>query len=86
MDKTLNQLEELFTISLQFESNMHINLMSTVVPGVIIIDGALLGFVGYAGATALFFIGMGAGVINAMRPLFNTPENRENAAKVVHLG
>ena len=86
MDKTLNQLEELFTISQQFESNMHMNLISTVVPGVIIIGGALLGFVGYAGATALFFIGMGAGVINAMRPLFNTPENRENAAKVVHLG
>lgn len=79
MDQTLNQLEELFTISEQFESNMQLNLASTVVPGVMIIGGALTGLVGYGASTALFFAGMTAGVANAMRPLFNTQQKRENA-------
>jgi len=80
MDQTLNQLEELFTISKQFESNMQLNLVSTVVPGVMIIGGAFLGVVGYAASTALFFAGMTAGVANAMRPQFNTQQKRENRA------
>ena len=79
MDQTLNQLDQLFSISEQFESNMHINLMSTVVLGVTIIGGALLGYVGYVGSAALFFMGLGVGVINAMRRLFNTQKNRELA-------
>ncbi|MEM7124933.1 MAG: heavy metal translocating P-type ATPase [Chloroflexota bacterium] len=74
MDQTLNQLEALFELSKQFESNMYTNLMSTVVPGVIIIGGAFIGWIGYGASIALFSVGLAAGVTNAMRPRFRMIE------------
>ncbi|MEM7134381.1 MAG: heavy metal translocating P-type ATPase [Chloroflexota bacterium] len=76
MDQTLNQLEALFELSKQFESNMYTNLMSTVVPGVIIIGGAFVGWIGYGASIALFSVGLAAGVTNAMRPLFRQIEEK----------
>ena len=70
MDETLNQLPHLFGLSREFEANMKVNLMTSVVPGVIIIGGAFLGIVGYAGAIIWFNLGMGAGLINSLLPLF----------------
>ena len=69
MDETLNQLPHLFDLSREFEANMKVNLMTSVVPGVIIIGGAFLGMVGYAGAVIWFNLGLGAGLINSLLPL-----------------
>ncbi|ETX03420.1 MAG: hypothetical protein ETSY1_00075 [Candidatus Entotheonella factor] len=81
MDQTLNQLEELFVISEHFESNMQVNLYTTIVPGVMIIGGAFLGVVGYGAATVLFMGGLGAGVVNAVLPLFRAEEKSKGAAR-----
>lgn len=69
MDETLNQLPHLFALSHEFEANMKVNLVTSVVPGVIIIGGAFLGMVGYAGAIIWFNLGLGAGLINSLLPL-----------------
>ena len=71
MDQTLSQLAGLFEISQRFETDMKRNFESTLVPGVLIIGGALLGVVGYAGAVGLFFSGLLVGLVNATRPLFD---------------
>ncbi len=68
MDQTLNHLETLFDTAEAFEKNMSVNLMTTVVPGVIIIGGAFTGLVGYATSIPLFMVGLAAGVYNAMLP------------------
>ena len=73
---TLNQLEELFAISQQFEHNMKLNLAASTLPGIIIIGGAFTGLIGFGTAISISFIGMGAGVANAMRPLFQLSKNQ----------
>ena len=70
MDQSLSQLQILFEISEQFEANMHNNLMTSVLPGVIITSGALVGVVGYASSIVLLYAGLIAGVTNAMLPRF----------------
>jgi heavy metal translocating P-type ATPase len=77
MDQTLKQLEELFTIAQRFETNMHRNLMSSVVPGVVIIGGALFGLVGFGTSIGLFYLGLAAGISNAMGPLFDKDERED---------
>lgn len=74
MDQTLNQLPDLFTNSEKFESNMQTNLMTTVVPGVIIIGGALIGLVSYSTSMIVFSAGLVLGVTNAMLPRLGTSE------------
>lgn len=78
MDESLNQLARLFTLSEKFEANMATNLKTTIVPGVVIIGSIVLGLVGYAGAMGLFWVGGIAGILNAMRPLFEAQEIEEN--------
>lgn len=79
MNQSLTQLDELFLIAEQFESNMQVNLISTVVPGVVIIGGAFLGPVRYLQAALLYFLGTGVGVANAMLPMFNgEPDAQES--------
>lgn len=68
MDQTLAQLPTLFIEAAAFEGNMQANLLTTVVPGVVIIGGALTGVVGFGASIALFSAGLGVGVINAMLP------------------
>ncbi|MFZ4655711.1 MAG: heavy metal translocating P-type ATPase [Caldilineaceae bacterium] len=70
MDQTLNQLATLFAIAEKFERNMHWDLMSSVAPGAVIIGGALLGVVSFGTSIALFYLGLTAGLVNAMSPLF----------------
>lgn len=72
MDQTLNQLETLFSVSQAFETNMSRNLMSSLVPGVVIIGGALVGVVGFGASIGLFYVGLAAGFANAMRPLLES--------------
>ncbi len=77
MDQTLNELQTLFELSEQFESNMHTNLMTTVVPGVIIIGGAFAGLIGYGSSIGVFTVGLVAGITNAMRPRFAKKEPKK---------
>jgi len=79
LDQSLDQLETLFSICQEFERNMQISLMSTIVPGVIIIGGAFLGAVSYAGSIGLFFAGLTAGLINTMTPVLTAPKTRRAA-------
>ncbi len=72
MDSTLNQLHTLFTLSHEFEANMHFGLMTTVVPGVAIVGGALLGVISYGASIGLFATGLIVGVVNATSPRFAT--------------
>lgn len=74
MDETLNQLERLLELADDFETNMQVNLMTTVVPGAVIIGGVLLGVVGYGSAIALFWAGGITGIWNAMRPLLQAQQ------------
>ena len=69
IDETLNQLERLFILADEFEANMQINLITTIVPAVVIIGGVFLGVVGYASGLVLFWAGGISGMLNAMRPL-----------------
>lgn len=78
MDQTLNQVETLFQISQQFETNMQRNLLSSVVPGVVIIGGALLGTVSFGASIGLFYAGLSAGLVNAMRPLLQSRSQNFN--------
>ena len=50
------------------------NLMSSVVPGAVSIGGALVGIVGFGASIALFYVGLAAGLANAMRPLLQAKE------------
>lgn len=78
MDRTLNQLGQLFTVADEYEKNMQYNLFATVAPGVVIIGGAFTGLIGFGGAIPIFFTGLGLGVLNAMRPLFALSSDRES--------
>nr|WP_129677793.1 heavy metal translocating P-type ATPase [Candidatus Chloroploca sp. Khr17] len=74
MDQSLNQLEALFELSKEFEASMRGNLISSVVPGAVIILGAFTGIVGYGTSILLFTTGFAAGVANAALPLLLTQE------------
>ena len=71
MDQTLHHLPTLFALAEEFEANMDANLITTVVPGVVIIVGAFAGLIGYSAAIMIFTMGLAAGVINAMAPCFH---------------
>ncbi len=74
MDQSLRQLETLFKLSQQFEASMRGNLVSSIIPGSIIILGAFTGIVGYSASILIFTTGMAAGVANAALPLFTSQE------------
>ena len=70
MDTTLNQLTALFDISKKFETNMKVNLASSIIPSAATIIGAFTGVVGFGVAIVLGSAGMVGGVVNAMLPRF----------------
>ena len=70
MNQSLSQLELLFTLSRQFETNMRGNLLSSIIPGSVIILGAFTGLVGYSTSIIIFATGMAVGVANSTLPLF----------------
>lgn len=77
MDETLNQLDRLFELSEEFEANMKVNLATSVVPGMIIIIGAFMGVIGYAGAVLWFNLGMSAGLVNSLLPLIQRKKQQD---------
>jgi heavy metal translocating P-type ATPase len=72
MDESLTELTRLFSLADAFERNMKRNLLTSVVPGVIVIGGAFTGLVEFASAMALTAMGSFAGVVNSTYPLFQT--------------
>ncbi len=68
MDETLNQIEQLFDVADRFERNMHGNLMTSVVPGAIVVAGALVRVINFSAGVGIFAVGLAAGVGNAMWP------------------
>lgn len=76
MDQTLAQLPVLFASSEEFEGNMQKNLLTTVVPGVVIIGGALVGLVSYGASIVFFSAGLTVGVVNAMLPRLEMKTDR----------
>ncbi|NJL60084.1 MAG: HAD family hydrolase [Desulfobacteraceae bacterium] len=68
MGQNLKQLLPLFDLASRFDRNMDISFMTTIIPGVICVGGALfLGF-GIVSSIILYNIGLMAGIGNAMLP------------------
>jgi len=77
MDQTLNQLDELFDLAEAFEANMDRDLLSSAIPGGVIIVGAFSGVIGLTSSIALYWVGAMAGLANALFPLFSAQEEVE---------
>ena len=72
MDESLTELTRLFSLADAFERNMKRNLLTSVVPGAVVIGGAFMGLVGFTSAMTLTSIGSLTGVVNSTYPLFQT--------------
>jgi Cu2+-exporting ATPase len=69
MSGNLKNLDQLFDLGKQLESNLNISLMATVIPGVIIVGGVFILHTGVISAVLFNNFGMLAGVGNSMLPL-----------------
>ncbi|MEM7539606.1 MAG: heavy metal translocating P-type ATPase, partial [Chloroflexota bacterium] len=68
MDQTLNQLATLFALSEKFESNMSVNLATSIIPSAIAIIGALTGVIGFGLCLVIGSAGLALGMANATIP------------------
>jgi Cu2+-exporting ATPase len=80
MGQNLEQLDELFTLAEAFEANMDRGLLSSAVPGCIIIVGAMAGLIGLTSSIALYWAGAMAGLANALSPLLEDGNAEEPPA------
>lgn len=78
MSGNLNNLEQLFDLGNQLESNLNVSLMATVIPGVIIVGGVFLLHAGIVSAVVLNNCGLFAGVSNSMLPLLKHQKIDDN--------
>ncbi|NJP07342.1 MAG: heavy metal translocating P-type ATPase, partial [Chloroflexaceae bacterium] len=69
MDASLSQLTHLFELAHDFDRNMQMNLVTTLIPGVICIGGVFFLHFGVLTAVLLYNAGLVAGVTNAMLPM-----------------
>ncbi|CAA6826295.1 MAG: Lead, cadmium, zinc and mercury transporting ATPase (EC (EC; Copper-translocating P-type ATPase (EC [uncultured Thiotrichaceae bacterium] len=69
MDKSLKQLDTLFTFSKGFERNMKSGLAWALLPGIAGIGGVFLFHMRIYGAMGLYALSLGAGGVNAALPL-----------------
>lgn len=83
MDESLNQLEELFNIAQDFEINMKNSFFITSIPTCITIGGVLFFHFGIITSVIMHYAGLGLGIGNAMRPLWQEeiPEPVEHRAR-----
>ena len=86
MDKSLNQLDTLFSLARQYDKTMTLGLWTTVIPGVVCIGGVFFAGFGIYAAEILFQLGFFSGLGVAMRPLLMADNssaeiNKENALK-----
>ncbi|CAK0764253.1 Heavy metal translocating P-type ATPase [Gammaproteobacteria bacterium] len=78
MDGTLNHLNNIFDIAHDFQKNMKINFISSVVPGAFCISGVYLLNFGMGAGVITYYIGMTAGLINTMLPLWKHQKTEIN--------
>ncbi len=69
MAQSLRQLPYLFDLAQEFDTNMKAGFAAAVGQGVVVISGALLGWVGILGGTLIWEVGLLAGLGVAMLPL-----------------
>ena len=81
MNQNLEQLIQAFDIADKFKSNMTVNTITTVLPGVITVFGAFfLGF-GVAHSVILNDIGMIIGASNAIWPFFREQKKKQKQSQ-----
>jgi heavy metal translocating P-type ATPase len=69
MDKTLNQLIQLFELAKNFNVNMNNTLITTIIPGIVTINGVFFLHFGMTSSIVLNEMGFVAGMYNVMLPL-----------------
>jgi len=77
MDSTLGQLPGLFTLADEFAANMRVNLVASMVPGIVGIAGTLLFGWGMAICVFLMQTSTPVGVYNALKPLLDEKKHRK---------
>ncbi|CAK0764264.1 Heavy metal translocating P-type ATPase [Gammaproteobacteria bacterium] len=78
MRENLNQLIPLFDLASNFDKNMNISFMTTLIPGMICIGGAFFLRFGIFTSIMLYNIGLITGVGNAMIPRLNYTKSETN--------
>lgn len=68
MDQSLNQLDHLFDVAQQFDTNMKITLATALIPGFLCVSGVFALHLGIFSASMLYTLSFVASVGNAMRP------------------
>ncbi|RKZ85118.1 MAG: heavy metal translocating P-type ATPase [Candidatus Parabeggiatoa sp. nov. 1] len=81
MDSSLDKINQLFEISNNFENNLHINYLTTIVPGVVCLGGMLFFHLSILGAVMLFYAGTATGLTNTMLPLLKYTKHDELSKK-----
>jgi Cu2+-exporting ATPase len=74
MDGTLNHLCRLFEIADEFEENMQVNLMTSIIPGMICIGGVYFLNFGLLTGAGIYYASMAGGLTNTMLPLWKHQE------------
>ena len=69
MDGTLEKLDRLFDIAADFESNMAMNFLTSVIPGIICVGGVYFLHFGLVSGLVLYNVSLTAGMVNAMSPI-----------------
>jgi len=77
MDSNLNKLNQLFEMANSFENNIHINYLTTIIPGTISLGGVLFFHLSVLGAIILFYSGRMVGLTNTMLPLLKYAKDEE---------
>ncbi len=77
MSGNLKNLEQLFKLGNELETNLNVSLLATIVPGVMIIGGVFFLHTGVISAVALNNLGLFAGVGNSMLPLLSHKKTDE---------
>lgn len=77
MDSNLNKLNQLFEMANSFEDNIHINYLTTIIPGTVCLGGALFFHLSVLGAIMLFYTGRMVGLTNTMLPLLKYAKDEE---------
>lgn len=69
MDESLKHLSQLFDLANELEKNLNAGLITTIIPGLVIVGSVFLLRMGLVGSLIVFNVGLLAGVANSMWPL-----------------
>ncbi len=82
MDKSLNRLSQLFDLADELNTNLNIGMLTTTIPGIMIIGGALFLHFGIVTSIILSYSGLTAGMLNSMLPLLKHHSNNWEQSKI----